>query len=108
MGFIVLRTARDIGALLRDARKRAKLDQATLAERIGVSRKWVIDAEGGNPGAAIGTLLRALGVVGVDLTVEAPALSQPEPRAPPALPVVDLDQVVNATRKQGGKQSRKR
>jgi len=108
MGFITLRTARDFGAVLRDARKRAKLDQATLAERIGVSRKWVIDAERGNSGAAIGTVLKALAAVGVDLSVEAPSLVQREPRSPPELPEVDLDRVVDATRKQERKQTRKR
>lgn len=108
MGFITLRTARDFGALLRDARKRAKLDQATLADRIGVSRKWVIDAERGSSGAAIGTILKALAAVGVELAVEAPSVVQREPRTPPPPPEVDLDQIVNATRKQEQKQKQSR
>ncbi|SCB56092.1 Helix-turn-helix [Bradyrhizobium shewense] len=42
-------TPADLGAVIRDRRKHLKLDQATLATKIGVSRQWVIDIERGHP-----------------------------------------------------------
>jgi HTH-type transcriptional regulator / antitoxin HipB len=99
MGYISLRTPRDIGLVLREARKRAKMNQADLAERLGVSRKWVVEAERGNSGAALGTVLRALEVVGVRLgsvTSDDASARPPHPAYPPE---IDIDAVVAATRK---------
>jgi HTH-type transcriptional regulator/antitoxin HipB len=62
-----LRTPNDIGALIRDRRRAMKLDQAELAEMIGVSRLWVNQVERGKAGASLGLVLRALGAVGVTL-----------------------------------------
>ncbi len=81
---IPVRTAKDLGALIRDHRKRLGLDQRTLAERVGVSRQWIIEAERGKPGAAVGLLLRTLDTLGVTLAVDEGPL---EPR--PATPEVD-------------------
>jgi HTH-type transcriptional regulator / antitoxin HipB len=99
MSYILLRTPRDIGLLIRDARKRAKLDQAELAVRLGVSRKWVVEAERGNAGAAIGTVLRALDVLGAK--VGAIASDADTPRRKPAArePEVDIDAIIDAARK---------
>lgn len=99
MGYISVRTARDVGLLLRDARKRAKLDQATLAERLGVSRKWIIDTERGNEGAALGTILRALDMVGVRLASAVDAAGELPGKAKAESPVVDIDAIVDAARK---------
>src|SRR5258708_5927424 len=62
-----LRTPAEIGALIRDQRRRLKLDQADLAQRIGVSRLWINQIERGKPGASLGLVLRALDAVGVRL-----------------------------------------
>jgi HTH-type transcriptional regulator / antitoxin HipB len=99
MSYILVRTPRDIGLLLREARRRAKLDQAELAERLGVSRKWVVEAERGNPGAALGTVLRALDIV--DAKLGAIASDAPSPRAKTAHPehVVDIDAIIDGARK---------
>jgi transcriptional regulator with XRE-family HTH domain len=50
------------------------MDQAMLAEKAGTSRKWLIDAERGKPGASIGMLLRTLRVldVAIDISAEKP------------------------------------
>ena len=64
---IALRTPADIGALIKDRRRALGLDQAELAERIGVGRLWVNQVERGKPGASMGLVLRALNAVGVDL-----------------------------------------
>jgi transcriptional regulator with XRE-family HTH domain len=36
-----IRTPIDLGALIRERRKALGLDQKTLAENVGVSRKWM-------------------------------------------------------------------
>jgi HTH-type transcriptional regulator/antitoxin HipB len=69
MADLPLRTVTDIGALIRDRRRGLKLDQAELADMIGVSRLWVNQVERGKPGAGLGLVLRALEAVGVTLAV---------------------------------------
>ena len=70
MSKLVLRTPGDIGALIKDRRRALGLDQADLAQQIGVSRLWVNQIERGKPGAGIGLILRALAAVGVELTTD--------------------------------------
>jgi HTH-type transcriptional regulator / antitoxin HipB len=70
---LVLRTPADIGALIKDRRRALGLDQAELAERIGVSRLWVNQVERGKPGAGLGLVLRALAAVGAELATEVAA-----------------------------------
>jgi HTH-type transcriptional regulator / antitoxin HipB len=64
---IALRTPTDIGALIKDRRRALGIDQAELAERIGVGRLWVNQVERGKPGASLGLVLRALAAVDVDI-----------------------------------------
>ena len=99
MTYIRLRTPREIGLLLRDARKRAKLGQADLAERIGTSRKWVVDAERGNPGAALGTVLRALDAVGVHVAAAVSTGDASDSRQIIPEAAVDIDAVIENARK---------
>lgn len=71
---MIVRTARDLGAAVRDARLRLGWTQAELADRINVSRQWVISLERGKATAELGTALRAVTALGLiaDL-VDAPA-----------------------------------
>lgn len=96
---IPVRTPKDLGALIRDRRRRLGLDQRALAERVGVSRQWIIEAEQGKPRAAIGLLLRTLDVLGVTLAVDEAAPTAPPGRAAAALP--DIDAIVRRSRKRG-------
>jgi y4mF family transcriptional regulator len=57
---MLIRSPADLGAIIRDKRKRLKIDQSTLAKRIGASRQWVIEVEHGHPRAELGLVLRAL------------------------------------------------
>jgi HTH-type transcriptional regulator/antitoxin HipB len=70
---MIVRTARDLGAAVRDARLQKGWTQAELANRMGVSRQWVISLEQGKASAQLGTALRAVAILGMvaDL-VEAP------------------------------------
>ena len=99
MSYILLRTPRDIGLLIRDARKRAKLDQAELAERLGASRKWVVAAERGNPGAALGTILRALEVLGTKVGAVTSETGARNVKAMSTMADVDIDAIIAGARK---------
>lgn len=88
-----IRTPIDLGALIRERRKALRLDQKTLAEKVGVSRQWVVDVEQGKPRLEIGLVLRTADALGIVLTVDKPtkgtSLAQP----------VILDSIVDAARK---------
>ena len=62
-----IRTPADLGALIRDHRTRLGLDQKSLAQKVGVSRQWMVDAEKGTARAEIGLLLRTVGEFAMDL-----------------------------------------
>lgn len=68
-----LHTTKEIGTVVREARRRGKLTQAHLAELIGASRQWVQRLEAGKPGVELGLTLRALLAVGVALETRDPA-----------------------------------
>lgn len=67
-----IKTARELGMRLREAREDAALTQAELAERIGTSRQWVFDLERGKPTIRIGLVLRALSALGLVCDVSDP------------------------------------
>jgi HTH-type transcriptional regulator / antitoxin HipB len=90
---MLLRTPNDLGSAIRDRRRRLNLDQSDLARQIGVSRKWIIDVEKGKPGAEIGLVLRTLDVLGLRL-----ALDTAGENATPAVPVADIDKILDRTR----------
>ena len=64
---MLVRTAADLGAVIRDRRKKLKLDQAAFAKRIGVSRQWIIEVERGHPRAELGLVLRAIDALNIPL-----------------------------------------
>ena len=88
---MILRTPKDIGAVIRQRRHDAAMDQATLAKKVGVSRWWIHEIERGKPRAELGLVLRTLTVLGVTLStydtpgdehaLESPALSDVLARA---------------------------
>jgi HTH-type transcriptional regulator/antitoxin HipB len=65
-----IRTALELGALIRDARMRKGLNQGSLAQKVGVSRQWIVAIEKGKPRAPIGLVFRALGALGIALEAE--------------------------------------
>jgi HTH-type transcriptional regulator/antitoxin HipB len=92
---MLLRTTRDIGALIRQRRRELNLDQRTLADRVGVSRQWIIEAEAGKPRIELALVLRTLDALGVRLTTDEPKKARP--RGGPPAP--DIDAIVRAARK---------
>jgi HTH-type transcriptional regulator/antitoxin HipB len=67
---MLIRTPRDLGAAMRDYRRRRGLDQAALAAQIGVSRQWVVAVEKGKTRAQLGLVLRAFNALGATLSLD--------------------------------------
>jgi len=87
-----IRTPADLGALIRDRRTKLALDQRSLAQKVGVSRQWIVEVEKGKPRAEIGLLLRTIDALGIHLTIEEEAKKRHT--APP----VDIYSIVAAAR----------
>jgi HTH-type transcriptional regulator/antitoxin HipB len=89
----------DLGFAIRDRRRKLGLDQAELAQRVGASRKWVVDVEKGKPRAEIGLLLRAFDALGLRLSIDADGKAAADKIAgSAAIPVVDLDRLLDDVR----------
>ena len=57
---MIISSIRDVAAAVRGRRKDLGMNQAELAERAGVSRKWIYEFEAGKPTAELGLFLRVL------------------------------------------------
>lgn len=64
------RTAKQIGAIIRRARRRAGLSQAELGAKIGLRQATISKLERGEPATRIITLLDALSALGLEITVD--------------------------------------
>jgi len=94
---MIINTPRDLGSAIRERRKALGLDQIDLAERVGASRRWLIQVENGKSGASVGLLLRTLHALGmqINLTTEGTRASlSVEPLASP-----DLSEVLARARR---------
>ncbi|MGA8101668.1 MAG: helix-turn-helix transcriptional regulator [Candidatus Acidiferrales bacterium] len=89
-----IRTPVDLGALIRDRRIKLGLDQRSLAEKVGVSRQWIVEVEKGKPRAEIGLLLRTIDALGILLVAEKESPNKKRDGAP----TVDIDSIVTAAR----------
>jgi HTH-type transcriptional regulator/antitoxin HipB len=96
-----IRTPADLGALIRDHRTSLGLDQKSLAQKVGVSRQWIVDVEKGKPRAEIGLLLRTIGALGIALDAEKEDPGRPKDTTlSHAVDAhVDIDSIVAAARK---------
>jgi HTH-type transcriptional regulator/antitoxin HipB len=88
-------TAADIGAIIRERRRKLGLDQGALAKRVGVGREWIVEVEKGKPRAGIELVLRTLTALGLSLEVS----EKTAPRAAKAAPAIDLDKIVDGARR---------
>ena len=88
-------TARDLGAIIRERRRKLGLDQSALARRVGVGRKWIVEVEKGKARAGIELVLRTLAALGLFLTVS----EKMAPRAGKAAPAIDLARIVDSARR---------
>lgn len=93
-----LRSAKDIGVFIRDQRKKQKLDQAELAEKIGVNRRWVLEVERGKPRAEIGLVLKTLHALGLTLSAES-ELAARHGVAKGEIDPIDIDDIVEKAKR---------
>jgi HTH-type transcriptional regulator/antitoxin HipB len=89
-----IRTPADLGALIRDHRIKLGLDQRSLAQKVGVSRQWIVEVEKGRPRAEIGLLLRTINALGILLATDEEAPG----KKGGGTPAVDIDSIVAAAR----------
>ena len=59
-GLMLMRSAREIGDLIADGRRRLGWSQGDLAKKIGASRQWISNIERGRTTAEFELVLRAL------------------------------------------------
>src|SRR5579863_9265415 len=94
-----IRTASDLGALIRERRLKFGLDQLTLARKAGTSRKWLVEVENGKPRAEIGLILRTLKALGVALSVADTTSDVASGRTKTDTPSVDINQVIDSLKR---------
>ena len=96
-----IRTPAELGALIRDHRTGLGLDQKSLAQKVGVSRQWIVEVEKGKPGAPIGLLLRTIAVLGIAINAEKETPGKPNHTTVShgADAYVDIDSIVDSARR---------
>ncbi len=94
-----LRSPADLGLVVREQRRGAGLSQQQLADRVGVSRRWIIQMEQGKPGVELGLVLKTLSALGLQVYVGLPASGRS--KSAPAMPfsLIDLNDLVAPTKK---------
>lgn len=64
------RTAKQIGAIVRRARRNAKLTQTELGKRTGLRQATVSRLEAGEPATRLSTLLDTLTALGLEIIID--------------------------------------
>lgn len=67
-----IHTTHHVGQMIREHRKSAGLSQRALAEKAGVTQKWIWEIEQGKPAAELRLVLHVLQVLGAPVTIPAP------------------------------------
>ncbi|MCB0994099.1 MAG: helix-turn-helix transcriptional regulator [Acidimicrobiales bacterium] len=86
-----IRTPRDLGAAVRQARRDLDLSQADLAAAAGVSRQWLSALERGKRTAELGLVLRVLDAAGLTLVADGTTSSSPTPQTRVRVDLDSLD-----------------
>lgn len=88
-----VRSTAEIAAAAKGRRLDLGLSQTDLAERAGLSRKWISEFEAGKPRAELGLVLRVLEELGLRLDVVLAPVRRRSTR------VVDLDRLLEEHRR---------
>jgi len=70
-----VRTAKQLGALIREERRRRQLSQQELANLVGTGQKTISAVENGNEGATLETTFRLLAVLKLEIELSPRALT---------------------------------
>lgn len=65
--FKAIRSTRDAGVMVRDARKQMKYSQQRLADLAGVGRRFISELEGGKPTLEFDRVAKVCAACGIDL-----------------------------------------
>ena len=95
-----IRTPLDLGAAIRDRRRRRGWSQRELAEKVGASRQWVNEIEKGKARTEIGLALRALDALGVTLWLDRDDRTHDEDGGLDT-GEIDVDEIVDGARGKG-------
>jgi len=68
-----VRTARDLGAAIKQARKLRGFSQAAMAREVGVHQPKISAVERGAPGVRVGLILQILRTLDLAITIDATA-----------------------------------
>ena len=91
-----VRTARDLGAVIRQERKKRGLSQIALAKDVGVHQPKISAVEKGAPGVRIGLILQILRALDLELAITTPSPKKPDKdQQPHAADDIDLDAIAN-------------
>jgi HTH-type transcriptional regulator/antitoxin HipB len=90
---MIIRSPKELGAAVRARRKTLGLDQAAVADRVGVSRQWIGSLEQGKAGAELGLVLRTLKALDIPLS-----LGDDLPGSSATISCVDIDAIVAAAK----------
>lgn len=89
----------DLGAAIREARRKRDMNQTDLATRLEVNRESVSRLEKGDPGITLGIVLRALNILGLSLVLEDESASGNRAPVRPAegksRPRISIDEIVD-------------
>jgi HTH-type transcriptional regulator/antitoxin HipB len=94
-----IRRPNDLGAAVKESRRKRGMNQTEFAARLEVNRESVSRLETGDPGITLGIVLRALAVLGLSLTLEeegvkpVPASKKTLGAKPP--PRISIDEIVD-------------
>src|SRR6195256_467723 len=90
-----VRTTRDLGAAIKQARKARGVSQAALAREVGVHQPKVSAVERGAPGVRVGLVLQILHALNLTVTLALKATPQPIKRSRRKDDEPDLDRIAN-------------
>jgi len=88
-----IRTTKDLGAAIRDRRKKKNLDQGELAELVGVSRRWINEVEQGKPRAEVSLILKTLDTLGLNVDLRSEEYYGEDSASP-----VDIDAIITSAK----------
>lgn len=91
-----IRSAKELGALVRSRRQRCGLTQIELAEKADVSALWISQLERGKASAQFGLILQTLKALDLALSIEEP--DEESGRASDEPPTINLDDIVGGGR----------